>query len=1174
VRAELGGDVQAARTDRGDPATSDDPLTLLEWVDAVADRFEAGWRGGRQPDIADYLGGVEGKKRTALVHELVRIDRERRARVGSERRWEDYLKEFPELLDPNGAAGSCPPSTPLPPVPEGPVRVPFVYPAPGPRPALPERPVIDGYEILGELGRGGMGTVYKARQKSLKRVVALKVIRSAGLGEPQRLARFQAEAEAVARLQHPNIVQIYEVGRQDGTPYFSLEYVEGGSLADRLAGKPQAPRESAALAETLARAMHYAHQRSVIHRDLKPANVLLAGGGGRTPLPDCVPKITDFGLAKQLEGQDGRTLPGVIVGTPSYMAPEQAEGRANEVGPLADVYSLGATLYELVTGRPPFGGETMLDTLEQVRSEEPVPPARLVPRLPADLQTICLKAMVKAPARRYGSALALAEDLRRFLNGQPVQARPVGTAERLWRWCRRNPARAGLAATAGLLLLTVVVASVLVALASAAREQARKREALVQQLQLVRLDARTNGWSDEAWGLVVEAASLRRDDRLRTQAAATCAGMDARPGKHLEKVSASSVAFDAAGGRLLFGGRGNGSGPPVEGAKLWDLGSGRLEVSSQAGPGPVAFGRDGRPLQLVPRGGPSLLLCDMAVGKAVSACRLTAPAGAGGPSAWAANELGFPVLTLSPDGTRAAAAAIGPGAKGAVAVWEAASGRLLFQADESAGTLALSPAGDLLAGSDSQGRVRLWSVPEGRLTATLQTARATIHCLAFRPDGRRLAVGDSTGAVTVWDVPARHPVTYCYGSHHDVYALAFSPDGTVLASGGRGPPRLWDAASGRLLLSLQATGPITGLAFAPDARRLVVASKGPSRVALWELEEGRGIQTFRGLTSQAAHVCFSEDGRFLAALAHNWQAAVWELETGQLRRVLDAPQGGADDDAGLAFSPDGRRFACAAGEEAKLWDVVTGHELGVWRLPPGVKDQLAFHAAGALLLFRVEGGESVAAGDAPGPRPPRVGRLRNLLGPQPARPIVEVTEFNRHFLDAVAAPDGSCFLAEGVHEGPDGRHRTIKALDGLTGAARWSIPSTRSALSADLALDPAGRFLAVRTTNADGRGSLVDVASGRVVDPLAPFPTCLGPGARYLVLFGPREPPALERGFSLFRRGDSSPLLVLGVETTPAFRPVFDRAGNFLAWSNTDGTVSVCNLRRVQARLAQAGLGW
>ncbi len=304
-----------------------------------------------------------------------------------------------------------------------------------------DREIVPGYEILRELGRGGMGVVYKARQVSLQRVVALKMVLSGAHARERDLDRFRGEAQAVANLHHPNIVEIYEFGEHQGLPYYSLEYVEGGSLSRKIRGRPFPPLEAARIAEELARAIQYCHQRGVIHRDLKPSNILLqkksemqnpkseirnpkfeAVGGDSTPdfeirISDFDPKISDFGLAKLLESDPGLTKSGMVMGTPSYMAPEQTQGRMRDVGTHTDIYALGTILYEMLTGRPPFRAESVLETMEMVGSYEPVPPSRIYSKVPRDLETICLKAMAKAPERRYRSALALAQDLERFQGG-------------------------------------------------------------------------------------------------------------------------------------------------------------------------------------------------------------------------------------------------------------------------------------------------------------------------------------------------------------------------------------------------------------------------------------------------------------------------------------------------------------------------------------------------------------------------------------------------------------------------------------------------------------------------------------------------------------------------------------------------------------------------------------
>ena len=323
-----------------------------------------------------------------------------------------------------------------------------LFPTPGSTPPPPELPdagplELPGYEVQAVLGRGGMGVVYKARDQRLNRAVALKMLLAGAHSRPEERERFLRGAEAEAALRHANIVQVYDVGDVHGQPYFTMEFVEGGSLAQKLSGTPLPVAQAAALLATLAEAIQAAHDGGIIHRDLKPGNVLLTADG--------TPKISDFGLARRLEDGAGLTLSGAALGTPSYMAPEQARGRRDAIGPASDLYGLGAILYEMLTGRPPFRSDTSAATVQQVLSEDPVPPSRLNPRVPRDLETICLKCLHKEPHRRYASAAALAEDLDRFGRGEPIAARPVGPMERGLRWLRRRPAL-GAALAAGVLL--------------------------------------------------------------------------------------------------------------------------------------------------------------------------------------------------------------------------------------------------------------------------------------------------------------------------------------------------------------------------------------------------------------------------------------------------------------------------------------------------------------------------------------------------------------------------------------------------------------------------------------------------------------------------------------------------------------------------------------------------
>jgi serine/threonine protein kinase len=318
--------------------------------------------------------------------------------------------------------------------------------------ALPRLRYFGDYELLEEIARGGMGIVYKARQVSLNRIVAVKMIRSGEFASPAELERFLAEAKAAANLDHPGIVPVYEVGQRQGQRYYSMGYVDGPSLAVRLAEGPLPPREAAALMIEVCQAVQYAHDRGVIHRDLKPGNILLSPDRGMRTADETAseavrlphsslgtPKITDFGLAKRVTGDSSITQTGQILGTPSFMPPEQAAARLDLVGLASDVYALGAILYNALTGRPPFQAANAVETLKQVVESEPVGPRQLNPHIPRDLETIALKCLEKTPQRRYATVQDLADELRRFVTGQPILARPVSQAERVWRWCRRNP---------------------------------------------------------------------------------------------------------------------------------------------------------------------------------------------------------------------------------------------------------------------------------------------------------------------------------------------------------------------------------------------------------------------------------------------------------------------------------------------------------------------------------------------------------------------------------------------------------------------------------------------------------------------------------------------------------------------------------------------------------------
>jgi WD40 repeat protein/tRNA A-37 threonylcarbamoyl transferase component Bud32 len=455
-------------------------------VEAICTRFEEAWAAGGRPALEEQLQEAPAGAREVLLAELLRVEMSFRKQAGEALPVEDYRRRFAQdaaLVDVllrahagdavNTLSGLGPDLGGQTPAAAGP----------------PQGVTFPGFEILGLIGSGGMGVVYRAWQAALHRVVALKMLKAEYRDSPERLARFRVEAEAMARLQHPNIVTVYEVGGDAAVPFLVMEYVEGSSLAARLAATPLPPREAAGLIETLACAVEVAHSRQVLHRDLTPANVLFGA--------DEMPKISDFGLAKLLTGGQQLTQTEAIMGTPSYMAPEQARGESKGLTPACDVYALGAILYDCLTGRPPFKAATPLETMLHVISDEPVPPRHLLPALPRDLDTICLKCLQKEPHRRYQSAGALADDLRRFLDGQPIAARPLSLPGRAWRWAKRNPGLAGTLGAVAALLLVLAMGSAVAALvfreernravnaegaARDAEEQAETRHKEVQRL--------------------------------------------------------------------------------------------------------------------------------------------------------------------------------------------------------------------------------------------------------------------------------------------------------------------------------------------------------------------------------------------------------------------------------------------------------------------------------------------------------------------------------------------------------------------------------------------------------------------------------------------------------------------------------------------------------------------